>query len=44
MRRHLQALGWLHVGQLDVELKSHFHRAHAEPRDDLEVAVVNRLH
>src|SRR5690349_2744536 len=34
----------MHVGQLDVELKFQLHGADAEPRDHLEVAVVDRLH
>src|SRR5213596_1548258 len=42
--RHLEALRRLHVRQLDVELKLHFHGTHAEPRNHLEVPVVDRLH
>src|SRR6059036_98426 len=42
--RHLEALRRLHVRQLDVELKLHLHGTHAEPRNHLEVPVVDRLH
>src|SRR3989449_2185236 len=42
--RHPAAPRRLHVRQLDVELKLHFHGTHAEPRDHLEVPVVDRLH
>src|SRR3989449_6456759 len=42
--RHPEAPRRLHVRQLDVELKLHFHGTHAEPRDHLEVPVVDRLH
>src|SRR5947208_2379174 len=42
--RHLEALGRVHVRQLDLELKFHLHGTHAEPRDHLEVPVVDRLH
>src|SRR3989449_982612 len=42
--RHFEALGRVHVRQPDVELKFHLHGTHAEPRDHLEVPVVDRLH
>src|ERR1041385_2259664 len=42
--RHLEALRRLYVRQLDVELKLDFHGAYTEPRNHLEVPVVDRLH
>src|SRR5438093_4835389 len=42
--RHLEALGRLHLGELHVELKLDLHGTHPEPRNHLEVPVVDRLH